>query len=88
MTGVSPWRQLHRLWHDDPCISTGKRRQNTIYRVCGWAIVLCLVLGAFNAVLKGGWLFWIETAMVWAFGIAWLVKSQWFGDLEPRSPAP
>jgi hypothetical protein len=57
-----------------------------VYRVCGVAILACLVLiavtkalGLLPALLPA---LWLEAVAVEAFGVAWLVKGQ---TLEPKS---
>jgi magnesium-transporting ATPase (P-type) len=57
------------------------KRRKLIYRICGWAIVVSIIMiGLFNFVIgpKEGFLaystFIFETTSLWAFGLAWLVK--------------
>jgi hypothetical protein len=53
----------------------GKRARNVVYRVCGWLIVACLVLIVLADVLGvPGAVFWLESAAVMSFGVAWTVK--------------
>ena len=59
-----------------------KIARNRIYRVCGWAIIVFIVMIGIN------WLFlddrledlrpvlWLESLALWAFGIAWFVKGR------------
>jgi hypothetical protein len=71
-----------------------KRQRNRLYRICGWTIVTALVGAVANAAAErwidryplqdGNALFWLETTMVWAFGVSWLVKGGfWLAD-EPK----
>ncbi|MCB1333585.1 MAG: hypothetical protein KDK26_08010 [Roseivivax sp.] len=68
----------------------GRRR---IYQFCGWLILAMLILTAVAAYFKrvvGGpgaefvlankLIFWFEAIGIWAFGLAWLVKSR--ADLQ------
>jgi hypothetical protein len=58
-----------------------KKQRNTIYRVCGWVIVACIiVLVLYNVFLQDTAIkiinpvFWLESIMIWAFGISWFIK--------------
>ena len=67
--------------HPDRAPSPEKLMRNTVYRTCGVVIVACLVLIALNALLPLGLgalkpVFWLESAAVIAFGVAWLVKGE------------
>jgi hypothetical protein len=64
-----------------------KRLRNTIYRICGWIIVICVIACAIVMFITKGkdpepeWMslkpiFWLETAALWAFGFSWLVKGE------------
>jgi hypothetical protein len=57
-----------------------------VYRVCGVVILASLVLIALTSWLRlvPEWhpALWLESAAVWAFGVAWLVKGQ---TLTPKS---
>jgi uncharacterized membrane protein len=59
--------------------------RNKIYRICGYAMIVCLILifiyqiwlisiipglASFNPV------FWLESFALWAFGISWVVKGE------------
>ena len=68
-----------------------KRRRNMVFRACGWTMAACLlVLGAQALLFPGskqawnahGITFLLETVMIEAFGIAWLVKGAG-GDTNP-----
>ena len=58
-----------------------KLMRNVVYKTAGdlilWGIVGLTVVSI--ALDRSPWVFWIESTMVWAFGIAFLVK----GDLVP-----
>lgn len=64
--------------------------RNRVYRVCGGVIVSCLVLCAL-ALWKApdSWraVFWLESIMVWAFALSWLVKGEFRGILADKPPA-
>jgi hypothetical protein len=60
-----------------------KRYRNTIYRVCGWIMIICMVgiVAVFfvpNAAvwLGGNPIFYFETLAIWAFGVAWFIKGE------------
>ena len=73
-----------------------KMRRNAWYRWCGGAILLSLGLAfVYIVVLEGRWpkldrvgpIYFLEAAMLWSFGTAWVIKgralTRWFADL-PR----
>jgi len=58
-----------------------KKWRNVIYRVCGYAIVLCVVLIGIvaipaikNLVEQLHPVFWLESIAILAFGFSWLIK--------------
>jgi len=67
-----------------------KRKRNTIYKICGWIIVACVISCAVilhfakvpqgqaepEWVVKMAPVFWLETIALWAFGFSWLVKGE------------
>ena len=66
-----------------------KRKRNFIYRICGWTMIACMFgLVPFFALdsladarVDYKVVFWLEFAMLWAFGISWLTKGEIiFGD--------
>lgn len=66
-------------------VSDEKARRNKIYRVCGWIIVLSIVLlviyffyppGVDSPVHNIRPVFVLESIAVFSFGISWLVKSE------------
>lgn len=54
--------------------------RNEVYKTCGYVIVAGVVLLAVVAMTidHSPWVFWIEAAMVAAFGFSWLVKGEAF----------
>ncbi len=54
--------------------------RNRIYRICGWLIIVCMLLVAFCSIrcikewLGFSVVFGLETIMLWAFGFSWFVK--------------
>lgn len=71
-------------------MSAAKRKQNRVFRICGWVIVASIVLvGLSNIVDPPAWwksLFFLESAGVIAFGVSWLVKSGIVRSLAVRAP--
>jgi hypothetical protein len=60
-----------------------KKIRNVIYRVCGVVIWLCLLLIVINnfflqdTIIKNiNPVFWLESIMIWAFGISWFIKGE------------
>jgi hypothetical protein len=58
-----------------------KKQRNTLYRICGWTVVGCIVLiaahqftGLFPAAMRP--VFCLETIALLAFGISWLTKGE------------
>lgn len=61
--------------------------RNRVYRVCGGVIVGCLVLcvvALWQAPESWRALFWLESIMVWAFAVSWLVKGEFRGILADK----
>jgi hypothetical protein len=65
--------------------NTEKVRKNMVFKTSGWILatstVLLLIIGAYKNfgpkdVNVGSLIFWIESAGVFAFGIAWIIKGQ------------
>ncbi|MGW6914892.1 hypothetical protein ACWGB8_13935 [Kitasatospora sp. NPDC054939] len=79
-----------RLFADSP--SSGGRRpaRDWVYLVCGWVIVACIAVATVAAVLHLAWdapltpTYLAEAVSVFAFGVAWLVKSEAVTALVPR----
>lgn len=73
----------------------GHRIHNAVYLVCGWVVVGCTVMIAAAGVLHFAWdlpltLTYVgEAVSVFAFGVAWLVKSAAIGAIaSTASPGP
>jgi peptidoglycan biosynthesis protein MviN/MurJ (putative lipid II flippase) len=70
-----------------------KMLRNRIYRICGGIIIGCLVLCAIALwTVPDSWraLFWLESVMVWAVAVSWLVKGEFRGILadQPAAASP
>jgi hypothetical protein len=70
-----------------------KRRRNLVYQVCGIVMFACIVLVAiavFGKVAPDSWhsLFWLESVMIIAFAVSWLVKGGFLGILADKLPPP
>ena len=59
--------------------------RNKLYRICGWGIVVCLVLIALSYKFLSGEqrgrlnpVFWLESIALWLFGLSWLIKGRVF----------
>jgi hypothetical protein len=69
-----------------------KQQRNTVYLICGIAILACVVLTALILLVPNlpvpPWLrahhpiFWLESASIVAFGVAWFVKGETLGILK------
>ena len=66
-----------------PAQTPQKKRRNRIYRVCGVVMLLCIIsIGLYSwllddtAVSSLNPVFWLESFMLWAFGISWFVKGE------------
>jgi hypothetical protein len=86
VTRNTPWRErLMRIFRTTPGHEDGmtpnKRRRNTVYRVCGWIIVVCIAMVVVSNAADLDLLFWCESVAVVAFGISWLVKGGFLGIL-------
>lgn len=64
--------------------SPAKKERNIVYQVCGWVIVLCLVLAVLvpfaldkEVIRELKPIFWLESVAIFAFGVSWLVKGGW-----------
>lgn len=60
-----------------------KKKRNRIYRICGYIIIICVLLCGLNEVFfqtnfpqmqQYKPVFWLETMALWAFGLSWLTK--------------
>lgn len=69
-------------------MTQGKKMRNRIYRVCGYAIILFIVLiavywlffdkASYPVLASYKPVFWLESLCLWAFGLAWFTKSGLF----------
>jgi len=69
-----------------------KQQRNTVYLICGIAILACVVLAALLLLVPNlpvtPWLrplhpiFWLEAVSIFAFGVAWFVKGETLGILK------
>lgn len=63
-----------------------KKTRNTIYKICGWVILVCIVAIALIGIVPGWYLalkhlkptFVLETIALLAFGYSWLIKGETF----------
>ena len=66
--------------HDNGPPTAGKKNRNRVYRTCGWSMVVLMVLtvlfGAFHWVSDWRPVFWLEAALLAAFGVSWFVKGE------------
>lgn len=73
-----------------------KRRRNILYSLCGIVILACVAtMGAVGFLAGPGFLlrwkaanltFAVETAALWAFGLAWIAKGRRLGWLNDPAP--
>jgi hypothetical protein len=81
---------LFRFTKSSGHMTKKKKSRNTIYRICGIAMLVFIALIAVYSIWEGeltGWaqykpVFWLETLALIAFGISWLVK----GELVLKDP--
>ncbi len=67
--------------------SPRKKTRNTVYRICGWVMLACIALIlVFKLFLQDTSIanlkptFWLETFMLWAFGVSWMTKGKLLWD--------
>ena len=55
----------------------GHKRRNTIYRICGWTMLAFMAIVGISTVagLPGYMTMICEAGMLWAFSVAWIIKS-------------
>ena len=55
----------------------GHKRRNTIYRICGWTMLAFMAVVGLSTILDWpGYMTMIcEAGMLWAFSVAWIIKS-------------
>ena len=66
-----------------PTRTPQKKIRNRIYRVCGVIMLVCIIsIGLYSWLLddtvvsRVNPVFWLESLMLWAFGISWFVKGE------------
>lgn len=64
---------------------TPRKRRNVVYRVCGWVMVVALVVAVLSDSETDRIFFWAEVVATTAFSIAWLVKG---GFVRALNDAP
>ncbi len=70
---------------DDRNLTPQKRNRNRIYRASGIVIVVSMAAIVIGHFFFGDWwnlynlTFWFESIALWAFGVSWMVKGQFFG---------
>lgn len=69
---------------DQAQMSAQKMRRNSVYRACAMVIVVGVAALAIVAISfeRNPWVFAIEAVMVWAFGLAFAVKSGFLSSLN------
>lgn len=69
--------------------TTGKLLRNRIYRACGYVMLFCILFMGVDAFFPGSGntyfhpLFWLETAAILAFGVAWFAKGRDIQNIFP-----
>ena len=55
----------------------GHKKRNTVYRICGWTMLALMAVVGLGAIFDfPGYIVMIcETGMLWAFSVAWIIKS-------------
>lgn len=70
---------------DDRNLTPQKRNRNRIYKASGIVIVVSMSAIVIGHFLFSNWwdiynlTFWFESTALWAFGVSWIVKGQFFG---------
>jgi hypothetical protein len=66
-----------------------KKQRNTIYKICGTLMLICLILIALSFILQTAdqrnaykLIFWLESVALWAFGVSWLVKGRFLTQVN------
>lgn len=65
-------------------MTNAKRKRNAAYRICGVVIAASILFmapvriipGVFEATNVVRLFFWLESLVVWAFGVSWLIKGE------------
>ena len=70
-----------------------KRQRNKVYVTCGVAMIACIVLIVVymlclqqTALARHNPVFWLESLMLWAFGISWMTKGEAILKDLPSTP--
>jgi hypothetical protein len=86
---------IHFFRMSDGPVTQEKVKRNKVYLACGSIIFACLGAVVASEIFKppAEWnvLFFLETVMVWAFAVSWLIKGGFLGilaDKEEPAPAP
>ncbi len=66
----------------DPNPTRQKRKRNKLYRICGYVILVAILIVLIYSIFPGLYYaisgmkptFWLETIALWAFGVSWLTK--------------
>jgi hypothetical protein len=78
----------------DGDITPEKIKRNRVFRICGWVMIVALLLILANKLvepLRNWWIgahpvFWLEGIALWAFGFSWLTKAELiFGDQDKKT---
>jgi hypothetical protein len=65
--------------------SAEKLHRNKIYKICGYTMLICILLMMINTLLPEKWkvsliscdpIYWLESLAIIVFGISWLVKGE------------
>lgn len=74
---------LFKKFSPDQPPTAAKTKRNKMYTVCGYAIVICVVLIGIQYVLihlgvqaELEWVFWLEALAIVSFGVSWFVKGE------------
>lgn len=62
----------------NPTIPVSMFNENRIYRICGYGIIVCIILIPFKLFSYATLVF--EALALWLFGISWLIKGRALGD--------
>lgn len=73
--GIMSFFQFTKSGEHEITVAKGKR--NIVYRVCGITIGVAIITMAItNFFFTVSSIFWLESIIVWAFGVSWLVKGE------------
>jgi len=97
--GASWWRRILSAFRfgrakSGDAQTPQKRWRNRVYVACGLAMLVCMILNGLyfwlwedTAVANIKPVFWLESLMIWAFGISWFVKGDWLWLLKDKNPS-